>query len=364
MRINRLLVAASLVATAACGADPRTQTGGSPTPSTSPTASGSSAAKAIMVYADTDDLWLYDHAADAVRRLTTDGPAARERLASFVGPDTIVFVVDDEPKRTVRMVAMTLSSGATRTVLERNGSIIALDAGRGGIAYLTVDHDKSEPHTLWLKKDLASSPRKLRTFPRHAGRGADQGDEISVHLTPVGTIVNDTALDTLESGGSSPTLFVIDEAGRDVVPPFDGVFGRGIDDRTILARERMRPSRWVSVDVATGARTVLPMTAATFRPAVSPDGQYVAYDDGAAEPTMYVFELATQKELLLSRPSVAAAWLTPRAVAGTATKPCSGDVCGEYAPWSAAGYATAVAVPQKTPARLRATSTIDADVLY
>lgn len=98
----------------------------------------------------------------------------------------------------------------------------------------------------------------------------------------------------------------------------------------------------------------------------SPDGRYLAYDDGRPTPSVYVFDIAAGTERTIG-PGLGPLWLESELLAVTEARPCRDDeVCGDHAGprWRGTGHVSAVSLPDGSGRALSLTSTIDADVLY
>ena len=94
-----------------------------------------------------------------------------------------------------------------------------------------------------------------------------------------------------------------------------------------------------------------------YRPAVSPDGNKIAYDDGDGdEPSIFVFDVDEGTTQRLARGFVGPVWLGPDLIAATAAGSCpSGSACP--IPWAALGTTVGIDVPtgDRTPLALPTT---------
>jgi hypothetical protein len=84
-----------------------------------------------------------------------------------------------------------------------------------------------------------------------------------------------------------------------------------------------RPGRWLTLSTSSGMTRPFALPADAHGPALSPDGQMIAFDDGnGAEPTVYVFDVRNGTTRRLARRSVAPIWLAPDLIAATTAGLC------------------------------------------
>jgi hypothetical protein len=89
---------------------------------------------------------------------------------------------------------------------------------------------------------------------------------------------------------------------------------------------------WLFLTTQTGATRGFEFPGTAYRPAISASGDFIAYDDGEAQPSVYLFDTADRTIELLAAGYVAPLWIGPNRLAMTAAGPCkSGDLC--EVPW-------------------------------
>lgn len=318
-----------------------------------------------VVYAFRSDLWVYNVTSDSQVRLTRDGASREELRPRFRDAHMVSFAAhwapedDEHPFGQDSLYEVDLRDGQAREVLRVPGEIVAHDWSPDGrrLAYLA-----GPSQALCLYDATQDKIALVRALPGLGGRGPHQGDEMSVFWSPRGTAILMVDTFLLTRGGSPPTAYVLDPNGREVAPPFTGTFARWFPDgRTALFREeeygafqkeRGAVERWFTLDVTTGRTRRSRMPAATFRPAISPDGTLIAYDDGKTEPSLYVFDVSTGKSRRLARRYVAPVWLGEDLVAATATTKCTGGAECDFAPWTKRSATAGFDVERGTRRRL------------
>jgi hypothetical protein len=211
--------------------------------------------------------------------------------------------------------------------------LLAFDWSPDGteLAYLVELGDQSE-NRLCTLDTRSGARRSIRSFSYTVGRGGHQWDEVSVAWAPTarGILVVHTTTE-------QPSVHVVDIDGRDLAPPQMGTFARWLGDETVLFLEgdpqaTLEPWHWFSLSTTTGQKGKYGLPDEGFRPALSPDGDMIAFDDGAEEPSIYVFDIETGTSRRLARGYVAPVWLGPDLIAATAAGPCpSSNFC--VTPW-------------------------------
>lgn len=188
------------------------------------------------------------------------------------------------------------------------------------------------PHLLCAFDSRTGTASLVREIENPFGTGVGQREETAVTWSPDGgaILVTDTA--------GQPSLFVVTLDGRDVVPPRAATFGRwAAADRLILQQappDAAADWEWLYLATQTGATRGFGLPTTAYRPAISPSGDQIAYDDGEAEPSVYVFNTADRTSERLAIGYVAPIWIGPNRVAMTAAGPCTaGDFC--EIPWEA-----------------------------
>jgi hypothetical protein len=161
------------------------------------------------------------------------------------------------------------------------------------------------------------------------GTGAGHREETAVRWSPSGRFV--AAVET----AAEPSLFVVDVEGRDLVEPRSGTFARWLSGEVLLyqknPQDATKPWMWATVNVGTGVDRPFGLPAEASRPAISPTGRAIVFDDGdALEPSVSLFTIGSGEVRPLGR-GVGAIWLDANRVAATRTGPCRGDLCS--VPW-------------------------------
>lgn len=354
----------------------------SSSPSTGPTTGVSRPAQdsGRIVWAEADDIWLYHAGTGERRALTSDGQARYETLPRFREPARVTYLSYAEGVGKADLygaapdlMEIDLPTGAVRRLRQFGGPIRAYDWAPDGqeLAFYRGGGDQraTELHVV----DGAGRRIGLRRFGPTPGRGGYVNyDETRVDWSPDGRrlLVADTALDTSQD----ETLYVLDRAGHDILPPRFGTWARWSRHSEAIYCFCAAPALgatgdglWQAIDVATGAATPLPITDGA-RPSVSPDGRFLAYDDGHETPAVHVLDLNDPllRTRLLARGALAPLWLDARRVAMTETRPCphDEDTClagGHGSMFESAGAATAVDVNTEARTALPAIETDGAD---
>jgi dipeptidyl aminopeptidase/acylaminoacyl peptidase len=352
-----------------------------PVTTTAP-AAVASADRARIVWADAGDIWLYQAATGERRPLTSDGEARAEYLPRFHGPDRVTFVADDDrPANDFRPGAgsrssvireVDLSSGRTSDLARIEGGVAALDWSPDG-AILALYLSGADDHPSELVFIAGGRQKLIRRFGPVWGRGGFVNyDEWRVEWAPDGRrlLVLDTGLDTSQE----ETLYVLDADGTDAVAPRGGTWARwGADSQTIYCVCTVRPgdetSTWQALDTGTGARTPLLLERA-MRPSVSPDGRFLAFDDGEDTPGVHVLDLTPgSRPRRVAGGAIAPIWLDGEHLAVTDTRPCpdTPDECdagGHGSMFQPAGTASAIDVASGERTPIAPLSTDNADIAY
>jgi len=202
----------------------------------------------------------------------------------------------------------------------------------------------------------------LRSLAYWAGREAHQRDEVAISWSPAGSSV--LVIDTIEQ----PSVYLVGVDGRELMPPRDGSFGRWLSDDTFLLWDDPQAAgetgRWLTVSSSTGETSPFALPADAHRPAVSLDGQMIAFDDGAgAEPSVYVFDIQTGMSRRLGRRLLAPVWLGPDVIAATAAGACPPDnYC--VVPWSTLDHTVGINIDTGDRRRLQLPTTMQEQFVY
>lgn len=374
------------LAAGACGGGTPDAQPTTPSPSATPTATGSAAPSPsptkkptpapLVLYTegartsgggfgDEFDVFLLDAKANRRRQLTSDGDDTFEADPRFRTRNEITWVENETEGGKASLWSYRLKGGQQRRLFRISGSISAYDWDRKGERVAYLDDNEGRPN-LYVWK--GGSREKIRSLPRFDGREGLEQDEIAVTWSPNGSMI--MVVDTRSESNSRTTLFVVEPDGSDVVQPKFGTFGRwSPDGARVYYRNWESPGTWYRLDVASESRKRLDVTDDVFRPAVSPDGHTLAYDDGRRRPNVYLFDLRTGEERRLQGArGVGPIWLSRREIAITDTEPCNEhfddpDACQLSPPWFALRTTTRLRISDGRATELSAHTTLGVDVL-
>ncbi|MBI4729475.1 MAG: PD40 domain-containing protein [Acidobacteria bacterium] len=264
-----------------------------------------------------------------------------------------------------------------REIAREDGSILDFDLSPDGstIAYLEANYSIDSVHHL-KRLDLSSGKRSvLRTLGTPPGSGAGSEDEVSVAWSPDGRGILVTDTHVADSNGARG-IFLLDRAGRDIVPAWTGTHARwSPDGRTIYYRGYAGTNgvAWFALDTASMRKTELGIRPGTNNLMVAPDGNRVAYDtsyfgDTPLEafrsdkaPIVYTYDLRTGRESVLRKGALSPLWISADEILVTdARRPRPGAAANS---WEPLGTVTKLAVGgiQVTVA---ITSTVQAATLF
>lgn len=302
-----------------------------------------SSATSLAVFSSAQGLSVYNVAADSVElfRETNSPNGHRPGLRT---PGLVSFVRQREPSDEGHLFGqdslyeLDLDGGQTTEILRLSNLLTRYDWNQDGtlLAYQlrTETPSRIGPRFLCLFDSRSGETSMLRSIERPFGTGTGQREETAVTWSPTGRFI--LAVET----AAQPSLFVVDVDGRDVVAPRDGTFARWLSDERVVFQEdphtdRLRP--WVSLSTMTGRTRPFGLPNRAYRPAFSPGGDMVAFDDGDGdEPSIFVFDIEQGTSRMLARGYVAPVWLGPDLIAATAAGPCpSENFCP--IPWSVLG---------------------------
>lgn len=293
----------------------------------------------LAVYSTSDGLSTYDIASNenALIDPSTSPAGLRPR---FRTPGLVSFVQrreqpdDGHTFGQDSLVERDLGGDGTTEILRLPDSLLAYDWNDEGtvLAYLlrTQTPTLVGPHLLCSFDSRTGRTALFRQIENPFGTGVGQHAETAVSWAPGGgsVLVTDTA--------AVPSLFVVTADGHDVVAPQTGTFGRWLSDTEILMQQDPQdaaaPWPWLVLSSTTGATQPADLPNAAFRPAVSPSGGLIAFDDGdPTKPAVYVFDIEARTAKRLEEGFVAAVWIGPDVVAATAVTACAGEFCD--IPW-------------------------------
>lgn len=313
------------------------------------------------------DLWLFDVSSNRTKRLMGGVEGSRKALPRFIDAARISFVTSDDNNEYGVFYEMSLDRGRAREVFSTGRARIeAYDWSSDGkkVVYFAVDRQSSMVG-IYSLADRAT--RVVRRFPPLEGRDRLEKDDLSVSWSPGGqtVLLTSTAFDTfgLPADERDASIFVLQEDGKEVRPPWAGTYARWSGDGChVYFRTYREPVTWSTRDLRDGSSTRLRTDGEKVRPSVSPDGRLLALDDSRS---IYVYDVASGVERVLASGRVGALWLTWDRLAAMNVRPCTeNDECYPARNWKGTGAATAFTISTGGSTPLVLGSTFDADVLY
>jgi hypothetical protein len=277
----------------------------------------------IAVFPSKDGIAIYDITADVATALDPEfGRLPQLRTASLV---TVVRQRvpsdDDHTFGQDSLFELDIATGRPQELLRLPNYVLAFEWSVDGamLAYLV---QPNADNVLCLFDTRTGTAGPLRTLSFTVGRGVNQRDERSIAWSPTAReiLVGDTA--------QQPSLYVVDLDGRNVIEPLDGTFARWWSNNEVLlagglpAGGSAEVFEWSIVSIDSGRTRPFGLPSEAYRPAISADGTLIAYDDGAEEPSVFLFDVETGTSRRLARDHVMPVWLGPDLIAATAAGPC------------------------------------------
>jgi dipeptidyl aminopeptidase/acylaminoacyl peptidase len=189
------------------------------------------------------------------------------------------------------------------------------------------------------------------------GTATGQREETMVTWSPDGARI--LVVDTAEE----PSLVIIEADGFEKLDARSGTFGRWLSNDEIFYQEDPHTdlvSTWTLLSLATGRRTRFELPARSYRPALSPDGRWIAFDDGdRAKPAIFLFDVHLGTKRRLIRGYVAPVWLDPDVVAASGAGTCQGGTCP--IPWATTGETVGIYVSTGAQSQLNLPTTLQED---
>jgi dipeptidyl aminopeptidase/acylaminoacyl peptidase len=276
-----------------------------------------------------DGLGLYDVRGDSVTPLEPGGGAAGYR-PRFRTAAQVTYLHNREPFDEAHtfgqesLYELDLETNEARELVRLPNHVLAFEWNSDGtvLAYLVAAETQRRglPSPLCLFDTRSGGITQIKALSYTIGRGGNQWDERSIAWSPSGTHL--LVLDTVQS----PTMYVVDLAGRNLIRPREGTFARWRSDDEIVylmdSNHIDEGGTWRAVSIDSGRARDYPLPGGAFRAAFSPNGRFVVYDDGARVPSVYLFDLETRTTRLLARGYVQPIWLGPRRIAAAAAGRC------------------------------------------
>lgn len=325
---------------------------------------GRTASPGTLSYVRDGDIWLHDPWNGETLRVTGDGTAREDSVPRFIGRDRLSFLSGDDQTEVLKVTD--LVTGATSDVVQ--GRIVSYTWSPNGRRLATEELISGGRTALFVRTVPGGHPAELRRFAVGGDRGGFPGwDEHQLTWSPDGSSILyvDTRLSSTPSDDHpEPTLFLIRPAGSDVISPVpDGTRARWAPDGRRLY---FYAKRWRVFDATTGEVTDLRFDLGP-NPAVSPDGEFVAYNDDSANPTVFVRNIADGTTQALIGDAVQPVWLSADALAVSDTRPCPRphpdcEAGGHGTLWEATSTVSAVPIAEAARNPLPLPSTLEVDV--
>lgn len=353
----------SVERTAVASADPTPDTSASRCGEVlSPTRPTATMSGRFAVYSTNDAIFVYDASADAARALGPKGAPASGLMPRFRTADQIWFAAqrlpaDDDYPFGQDSLYEVVGHHEPIEVLRLPNMVVGHDWSPNGerLAYLVRGDLASGNQTvqLCLYDSRAGTATLVRRLGYPDATGTGQRDETSVRWSPDGRLI--LVVDTAQR----PSLLVSDLAGQSVVEPRDGTFGRWLNNETVLFQEDPADDEgsWRILSTVTGEAQMAGLPREAHRPAVSPAGNQIAFDDGRPTPSVFVFDVATGSIERIANGQAAPLWLDDQVLAMTTAGPCISGLDCTF-PWKALGAAAAIDVESSDRRPLALPSTV------
>ena len=306
-----------------------------------------------VVWTEKGDVWIYEEETGERRALTSDGNGRHYSEPRFRNRTRVTYLSSKkEFGRDPALVEFDLTSGRRNVVMDLPGRVRAYDWSPDGrtLAYYNAlgDDGATELHI------TGNGPPRVRRFVPILGRGRFINyDETRIEWSPDGRrlLLHDTALDASQD----ETLYILNADGSDAVAPRLGTWARWSGDSGTVYCDcatslTLGDWQWKAIDVSSGSTTPL-LIPAGARPALSPDGRWLAFDDGEDTPSVYVLDVRVAGSVprFLARAAMAPVWVGASRLAVTDPRACpdSEDECmagGHGSMFQSAGTASAIEV--------------------
>lgn len=252
-----------------------------------------------------------------------------------------------------------LARARNSELLRHSDRVLAYEWSPDGVhlAYLLRSQTATDvlPVTACVLDTHSRDTSLLRQLGLPIGTATDQRQETAIRWSPSGRhlLVTDTS--------QQPSLLVIDVEGRDAMIPEIATFGRWLSAEDVLfqrdPQDVTKPWNWLVASLPQHMSREFALPSEAFRPAISPQLDLLAYDDGAAHPSLFIADVRSGNVRLLAEGLVAPVWLTANTVAATEAVPCSSQTACP-APWTALRRTMAIDVDTGTEREIALPTTL------
>jgi dipeptidyl aminopeptidase/acylaminoacyl peptidase len=301
--------------------------------------------EAVVAFMWERDLWIQGRSSGRLVQVTPDGGVRWERSPTFRSGRRLAFSSTGPPYSTIEEID--LDTGAHRVLAKADRGVTQMAWSPDGSALAFLGGADNYHHIV----NLLSADTGAVVAIRDLGWGGDRGgfwnaDQVHVAWSPDGT-----KLLVVNSVVAAPEwIWVLHPDGRDVVSPRSGLWANwSRDSRTVyLVENHVDKNAIVSLDTVTGTTATLPTPGPVRRLAISPSGTKLAYDDGAAAPTVSIYDLEHHTTRPIWTHALGPVWISPDSLFATVTAPCVpneaslGSNCNEGShgsPWTEQGRA-------------------------
>jgi hypothetical protein len=350
-----------------------------PTPSPAPSPTGSiasncgevidttepsaQAAGPMAVFSSPAGLSFYNIATDKVVT-PYEGASQSGLLPRFRTSNQVSFVRQREPSDEAfvegqnSVYEFDLGTGEATEILRLPNRLMGQDWSPDGNLLLYQLRAQSETELFPVQLcefDARSGTTSLVTqLQPPIGTGTGQREETMVTWSPQGTrlLVADTA--------QEPSIVILAANGYAQVEARSGTFGRWLSDHEIFYQERPHTdlvSDWTWLSLETGRTKTFGLPARSYRPALSPDGRWIAFDDGDSErPSVFLLDMRDGTVRRLIRGYLAPVWLDSETLAASGAGRCHQAICP--IPWSTSGTTVAIDLSTGDETALRLPTTL------
>jgi Tol biopolymer transport system component len=376
-------VAILAVFAAACGGDDDPQSQASPTgaqtpatssPTPSPSATSTpkpkpkpAPAATHIVYDDfsDNDIWLYTVATNTRSKLVSNTQTVSVASPQFKTKSVVSYIASQEDVS--RIISFPMSNPASKTtdltLTGAFGFIHSFNWSPDGktLAYL-VDAGAAGMK-LYVEKGAAEG-KIVRSWNVEFGRDGFADDDTRLEWSPDGKRLL-MVFTAFGPGNNQDTMWVMDPAGKDLIPPRSGTFGRwSPDSSTFYYREfEAATKRWFALNASNGSTKALKIKTGTWNLAVSPDGKQLATETGYTNRTIFVYDTATSTERKFAATGFSPLWFSAKAIAYTRARACVDIECDE-GPWAIDQQARKLTIATAKSANIPITTTDRIDILY